>query len=57
MGSLVLNFLLVSSGGLELVVQGCGSVGQKSEVRIFLVLFAFSENVLHSLDHSFSRPI
>ena len=59
MGSLVLNFPPVSSsaGGLELVVQGFGSVGQKSKVRIFLVLLAFSENALHSLDHSFSRPI
>jgi len=43
--------------GLQLVVQRSGSVRQKSKVRVFFVFIALLDDVLHSLDHSLSKPV
>lgn len=38
------------------MIQGSGSVGQKGKVRVLFIFIALLENVLHSLDHLFSKP-
>ena len=39
------------------MIQGSGSVGQKGKLRVLFIFIALLENVLHSLDHSLSKPI